>query len=299
MEFIEAKKFDEEANNSIKYFPEELVAMLSKENREIYDKWTYTEYKEKNMFFKHDFEKMFPVLEEMQSHIRGRAQDQTMNMYVKAVINQIMLERNKIVEKGTYNRTVQEQLENLTKCLNELASYKEKSTYINGQQVDIIGRESLYDRDGKRVSTVDYYEKIEEMQKMLENDKIRYPIYAEYLEQRRQKANSKYYELKRKYDKKSKIGKFIFHITGKEQEIKRAEQIREYIYHEDAARQNDSVVGLSEDGMYMASLREPKTYDVENYRGENILVEDNTIVIPAEYEERLRLLEEEKNGRSR
>lgn len=299
MEFIEAKKFDEEANNSIKYFPEELVAMLSKENREIYDKWTYTEYKEKNMFFKHDFEKMFPVLEEMQSHIRGRAQDQTMNMYVKAVINQIMLERNKIVEKGTYNRTVQEQLENLTKCLNELASYKEKSTYINGQQVDIIGRESLYDRDGKRVSTVDYYEKIEEMQKMLENDKIRYPIYAEYLEQRRQKANSKYYELKRKYDKKSKIGKFIFRITGKEQEIKRAEQIREYIYHEDAARQNDSVVGLSEDGMYMDSLREPKTYDVENYRGENILVEDNTIVIPAEYEERLRLLEEEKNGRSR
>ena len=83
MEFIEAKKFDEEANNSIKYFPEELVAMLSKENREIYDKWTYTEYKEKNMFFKHDFEKMFPVLEEMQSHIRGRAQDQTMDMYVE------------------------------------------------------------------------------------------------------------------------------------------------------------------------------------------------------------------------
>ena len=299
MKFIEAEKFDEEAKESIKYFPDELVAMLSEENRRIYDSWTRTEYKEINMFSKYDFEKMFPVLEEMQSHIRGRAQDQTMNMYVKAVINQIMLERNKIVEKGTYNQTVQEQLENLTKCLNELASYKEKSTYINGQQVDIIGRESLYDRDGKRVSTVDYYEKIEEMQKMLENDKIRYPIYAEYLEQRRQKANSKYYELKRKYDKKSKIGKFIFRITGKEQEIKRAEQIREYIYHEDAARQNDSVVGLSEDGMYMASLREPKTYDVENYQGENILVEDNTIVIPAEYEERLRLLEEEKNGRSR
>lgn len=267
----------------------------TEENRRIYDSWTRTEYKEINMFSKHDFEKMFPVLEEMQSHIRGRAQDQTMNMYVKAVINQIMLERNKIVEKGTYNRTVQEQLENLTKCLNELASYKEKSTYINGQQVDIIGEEKLYDEKGN-IFRVDYYKKIEEMQKLLENDKIRYPIYAEYLEQRRQKANSKYYELKRKYDKKSKIGKFIFRITGKEQEIKRAEQIREYIYHEDAARQNDSVVGLSEDGMYMSSLREPKTYDVENYRGENILVEDNTIVIPAEYEERLRLLEEEKMG---
>ena len=52
MKFIEAEKFDEEAKESIKYFPDELVAMLSEENRRIYDSWTRTEYKEINMFSK-------------------------------------------------------------------------------------------------------------------------------------------------------------------------------------------------------------------------------------------------------
>ena len=204
MEFIKAEKFDEEARKSIKYFPDELVATLSEENRKIYDSWTSTEYKEINRFSAYDFEKMFPVLEEMQSHIVGIIPNETMNMYVKAVINQIMLE----------------------------------------------------------------------------NDKIRYPIYVEYLDQKKQKAHKKYYELKSEYDKKSKIGKFIARLTGKEREL------------EDAKREFDRAHGSS----IAIQSQGDKVY---RHKGEWIQVENGAIVTPAEYEERLRLLEEEKNGRSR
>lgn len=280
MKFIEAEKFDEEAKESIKYFPDELVAMLSEENRRIYDSWTHTEYKEINMFSKYDFEKMFPVLEEMQSHIRGIIPNETMNMYVKAVINQIMLERNKIVAAGTYNRTVQEQLENLTKCLNMLVSYKGKSKDFDGRKVDIIGEETLYDEKGN-IFRVDYYKKIEEMQKMLENDKIRYPIYVEYLDQKSKKVCEKYYELKSEYDKKSKIGKFIARLTGKERELEDAKRKYDYAY-------DRGEVAIQSQGD-----------KVSRHQGEWIQVENGAIVTPAEYEERLRLLEEEKNGRSR
>lgn len=279
MEFIKAEKFDEEARKIIKYFPDELVATLSEENRKIYDSWTSTEYKEINRFSAYDFEKMFPVLEEMQSHIVGIIPNETMNMYVKAVINQIMLERNKIVAAGIYNRTVQEQLENLTRCLNVLASYKGKIKSFDGPTVDIIGEEKYYDNKGN-IFRVDYYKKIEEMQKMLENDKIRYPIYVEYLDQKKQKAHKKYYELKSEYDKKSKIGKFIARLTGKEREL------------EDAKREFDRAHGSS----IAIQSQGDKVY---RHKGEWIQVENGAIVTPAEYEERLRLLEEEKNGRSR
>ena len=279
MKFIEAEKFDEEAKESIKYFPDELVAMLSEENRRIYDSWTSTEYKEINGFSAYDFEKMFPVLEEMQSHIHGIIPNETMNMYVKAVINQIMLERNKIVAAGIYNRTVQEQLENLTGCLNILASYKGKSKDFDGRKVDIIGEETLYDEKGN-IFRVDYYKKIEEMQKMLENDKIRYPIYVEYLDQKSKKVCEKYNELKSEYDKKSKIGKFIARLTGKERELEDAK--REF------DRAHDSSIAIQSQG--------DKVY---RHKGEWIQVENGAIVTPAEYEESLRILEEEKNGRSR
>ena len=219
MEFIEAEKFRKEANDSIKFFPEELVSMLSEENKKIYDKCMRTEYSKKDMFFKQDFEEMFPVLDEMREHLNKPVnighQDEIMNMYVKGVINQIMMERNKIVSSGRYDEEIKKQLENLTKCINDLASYEGKSTYIGGFQVDIIGHEGTYDHTGKQTSVIDYSKKIKEMQEMLKNDNQRYPLLVEYNTNKIKETRAKYQELKNNYDNKSKIGKFIARFTGK------------------------------------------------------------------------------------
>ena len=308
MEFIEAKKFREEAEKSIKFFPDELVAMLSKENKEIYDKCMNTEYSKKDMFFKQDFEKMYPVLDEMRNHLNQPVniahQDKIMNMYVKGVINQIMMERNKIVSSGHYDEEIKKQLENLTTCINDLASYEGKSTYIGGFQVDIISEEGVYDHTGKLTSVIDYSKKIKEMQEMLKNDNQRYPIYVEYLNQRKQKARDQYNELKTKYEQRSKIGKFIARFTGKEeklkQELENAKRNSDYIFREEAALQNDDVVSLDKNGQFMSRLGSVSSNDnkIINHQGKSVYVENGAVVTPAEYEKRLELLEE-NNWRER
>ena len=283
MEFIEAEKFRKEANDSIKFFPEELVSMLSKENKEIYDKCMRTEYSENHVHLKGKFEEMFPVLDEMQSYLRAGS-NETMNMYVKGVINQIMIERNKIVSSGCYDAKIKRQLENLTTWINLLASYEGKSTYIDHRKVNIIGHENLYDIHGKKISEIDYSKKIKEMQEMLKNDNQRYSLLAEYNTNKIKETRAKYQELKNNYDNKSKIGKFIARFTGKEkklkQELKNAERALDYFYSRE-------IVGQS------------KGDTVSEYKGGLMQVENGAIVTKVNYENLLKAYEEENNGRAR
>ena len=285
MEFIEAEEFRKKASDSIKFFPDELVAMLSKENKEIYSQYLCTEYSKKNMHFKQNFEKMFPVLDEMQNCLDTPRnvghQNRLMNMYVKGVINQIMMERNKIVSSGLYKEEIKKQLENLTTCINDLASYEGKSTYIGGLEANIIGREGVYDYTGKQTSVIDFSKKIKEMQEMLKNDNQRYPLLVEYNNKKIKETRAKYQELKNNYDNKSKIGKFIARFTGKERELENAKQASDRTYI------SRDIVGQS------------KGDKVSNYKEELMQVENGAIVTKADYENILKIYEEENNGRAR